>query len=987
MDVRNLHRFAITFFAGAAILVSQGAAAQAADTPADPSGEEVDEVVVTGFRASLQSAANAKRDSVNFTDSVFAEDIGKFPDLNIAESLNRVPGILLTREVNGEGLNISIRGLGTSFTKTVVNGAQISVASSGGADAQNTNREMDLDLFPTELFSRLDVSKTPTASLLEGGVSGVVNMRSARPFDNPGTHFTYQLQGNYGEISEEFSPRAALIGSWTNDTFGVLVGVSAVDNKFRTKGFETIGWTNATLSDAQCGAAAYDDDANPSTGAQNLCNDLPIRGNGFNIPAVVPMGVGNASNGLVDGETINAARLAQLNPGVTLEELGEAIVPRLGRPADFSGSRERQAGIISLEWRPTDSMRFYADAMYAKANRKFDRTDMNWVVRGSNRMFPVGVEVDDNGVVSSGTFANAQFFLEARPYEEDVDFWNFNPGAHFEFGDRWQMDFSLNKSRSWFLRESPTVLVTTPDGIGVTAFYENSGDFPRITTNVDLNNPNLGWSWVGGRLNLSLEKRLTHTEGAHWDVRFGDDQTNVKVGAAYDRADRGISGRNNDARWEDVACRGGLDANGNSPATGRVACTGTNPAALIPQSSLASYLRAGEDFITIDFDRFKDDSMYRQLRDSAPEGLSAATGANNGDVDEKTIGGYLELNHAMDVFGRNLRMNAGARYVKTDQVISAPNDINGQRIQVTLPSDYDEVLPSANFAYNVTDDIVARVSASKTLTRVNPNAVRPATNFNDPSALTATQGNPFLQPFTSKNIDIGGEWYTGDEGYVSLTAFQKKINFFTVTDIDTVLLPELGIPGTSLSQQQRDSIMNAGGTFATWQVNVQRQVNFPGTLKLQGYEVIWSQPLTFMLPGLGFTANYTRITLDASEAPDASAAYNARTGVAPHTANGTVYYENHGATVRLSYTWNDQQVIGGLNQQNIPQAGLFSDARGVLDMSASYQLANFPTAPTLTLNVQNVLSEAQRATFWQDSAAFTYYEPGFSVVLGLRGTF
>ncbi len=145
------------------------ASAQSADATTDP-GEEVETVVVTGFRAALQSAADAKRDAITITDSVFAEDIGKFPDLNIAESLNRVPGVLLTREVNGEGLNISIRGLGTSFTKTVINGAQISVASSGRADSQNTNREVDLDLFPTELFSRLDVHKSPTASMLEGGV-------------------------------------------------------------------------------------------------------------------------------------------------------------------------------------------------------------------------------------------------------------------------------------------------------------------------------------------------------------------------------------------------------------------------------------------------------------------------------------------------------------------------------------------------------------------------------------------------------------------------------------------------------------------------------------------------------------------------------------------------------------------------------------------------------------------------------------------------
>jgi TonB-dependent receptor len=221
MDVRKLfHGLAVTILAGATGLGAQSALAQEAAAAAAAQSEEVDEIIVTGFRASLESATNAKRESTNFTDSVFAEDIGKFADLNIAEALNRIPGVQLGREVNGDGLTIAIRGLGTNFTKVVLNGSQIAVASSGRADSSNQNREVDLDLFPTELFTRLDVNKTPMASMIEGGVSGVVNMRSARPFDNPGAHLTLQAQGNYGEISEEVSPRLAITRSWSNDTFG-----------------------------------------------------------------------------------------------------------------------------------------------------------------------------------------------------------------------------------------------------------------------------------------------------------------------------------------------------------------------------------------------------------------------------------------------------------------------------------------------------------------------------------------------------------------------------------------------------------------------------------------------------------------------------------------------------------------------------------------------------------------------------------------------
>ena len=154
-------------------LVSQ-ALAQQIDTPASPNAPARETISVTGFRASVESSTRAKREATGIVDSIFAEDMGKFPDSNIAESLNRIPGIVITREVTGEGLNISIRGLGTSFTKILLNGAPVAVASTGRTDSQNTNREVDLDLFPTELFTKLSVYKTPTAAMTDGGAVGVL---------------------------------------------------------------------------------------------------------------------------------------------------------------------------------------------------------------------------------------------------------------------------------------------------------------------------------------------------------------------------------------------------------------------------------------------------------------------------------------------------------------------------------------------------------------------------------------------------------------------------------------------------------------------------------------------------------------------------------------------------------------------------------------------------------------------------------------------
>jgi len=175
---------------------SPTAPAQSADTSAQTPDQQTqssppaESIVITGYRGSLQSSTNAKKKSVGFVDTVFAEDIGKFPDTNIAESFNRIPGITITRDITGEGLQVSIRGLGTNFTRVTLNNAPILVASTGRDGAQSTNREVDLDLFPTELFTKLTVNKTPTPGMLEGGAAGNVDMRSARPFDNAGAHLT-----------------------------------------------------------------------------------------------------------------------------------------------------------------------------------------------------------------------------------------------------------------------------------------------------------------------------------------------------------------------------------------------------------------------------------------------------------------------------------------------------------------------------------------------------------------------------------------------------------------------------------------------------------------------------------------------------------------------------------------------------------------------------------------------------------------------------
>ncbi|WP_082554922.1 TonB-dependent receptor [Caulobacter sp. Root1455] len=945
--------------------------------PAASNADTVEEVVVTGFRKSLTDATNAKRDSIAFTDSVFAEDIGKFPDLNIAESLNRIPGIQLTREINGDGLNIAVRGLGTNFTKILLNGSQIAVASSGRTDAQNQNREVDLNLFPTELFTRLDVSKTPMASQVEGGVAGVVNMRNARPFDRAGRHFTYSLQGGYQESAGKWSPRGAILASDTWDTshgeFGLLLGYAGARTKSRTDGFETIGWTNANLTYAQCGTTPPAGTA--ATAISPACNSA-VGGNGYRIPDTVPA---TAGNGLVAGTPITAAYLQSLNPGTTAQQLGDGIIPRLGRQSYSEGTRNRDSVLISGEWRPNDALAFYSDLLLGQTHNDFNRLDMDWIVRNSGGMVPMNVKVDANNVVTKGTFANSQFFLEARPYDEKTDFYNFNPGGSWQINPWLLLDGQFNLSRSVFFREAPTILVNSPAGLTVD-FDNTGGDMPLIKTGVNLNDPNLGWTFAGGRLNIQNEKRVTSNKGTHWNLKIGEDSENyIKVGVAYDDISRSIQALDNSGAWQTFTCGGGLVNNAVPSPT--PPCNGQAGSA-ITQAQLASYLRPGPiGFITVDYDSFKAASSFDRFNETAPAVSSAATAASSGFIEEENIGAYIEANAVTQIMDRDLAFNFGGRYVTTDQTIRGPQTVNGVTSTLERQTTYDAFLPAFNAVYKVRDDVNLRMAASRTITRANPSAMLPGTTFSDVSAQTASQGNPALSPYTSNNFDMGGEWYTGGAGYVGVALFQKVINGFTVQGTNTIPFTQLGVAYANLTTQQQQAIdLRGGPNVAT--VTVNQQVNAGGTLTIRGYELNWVQPLDFLIPGTGFTANYTRINQTGS----GSGAPAVAVGVSPYTYNLTGYYEGHGASIRLSYNYNDAQISSDPNQQSIPVARLKTDAYKQVDLSASYQLP-WKHAPQITFNAINITDEVQRQTFQYSNAAFTYYKPGSTYLIGIRGQF
>ncbi len=1006
---------------------------------ADPSATGNQDIVVTGYRASLQSQANAKKNSIGFTDTIFAEDIGKFPDTNIAESVNRIPGVTISREVTGEGANVAIRGLGTNFTRVLLNGAPVAIASVR-FDAQSTNREVDLDLIPTELFTQLTVSKSPIASQLEGGAAGTVNLRSARPFDNPKPYLSYGLQGSKVSTADKWGYRGYALASATFGNFGILVGGAAVKNRFQVNGYETIGFTNPNLTAAQS-----------SSGTRNATG-----GGNFTIPATVPA---NAGNGLVPGTVIDQAFLLARNPGATIDQIDNGLLPRLSRPRTEIGERTRYNGLVSLEWRPSDDLHFYVDGMYAKRNTDFDRSAMNWAVR-NGAAIPLNTTYDKADcaagcTVTGGTFANSQFFLEYRPYRDRQDYWGVNPGMEFTVNDSIKGDLQANYTKSNFRRESPTVLVITPPSSGVTVDYTNDGGIPSVTTNVDLNNPaSFGWAG-GGRVNLNGEERDTETKGIRGSLLFGDEKRfSVRVGAAYDDVSRRITPFDNTNPWQAAIC--GNNPNVVLPGPNRQPlCDGANlpgsaappgyptyaaygtgfsagapplvyAGSLIPTAAVGSYLLPGPNgFVTVDWDKFKGATNYDALLAGATETGAGSSGANGGLIREKVTGTFVEANGIFDIGDDDtIRLNGGVRYVRTQQIVGGRTTIPDPRntrggvtcpgvspgfaldgscypVQVNFTETnrlYSNFLPSASVAYSFGTKAVARGSISRTLTRPDPNQLLPGASFVQPSADVGTLGNNALNPYISDNLDLGFEYYTGGEGVIAFAAFRKSITGFTVNGLTTVpfsTLEPFGITFGSLTQAQQQALIDRvrGTGVAPEQalIQIQQQVNADGKLKVNGLEFQLTQPLDFLtqyigVRGFGFQGNLTLI----DQKGEGAGAPAIALGVAPTTYTLTGYYEGNGLSTRLTYTYNEGSQGSSLNQNGIPAAAIFGRDYGQLDFSGNLDLGKIlgnTYLPTLVVNVINITKEAQSSYFQFSNATFNEYNPGRTLLVGIRGRF
>lgn len=477
------------------------AADDVADSSTAKKDAEVEKIQVVGYRGALYEALDEKRNAVNSRESILAEDMGKFPDLNIAESIQRIPGVAISRE-GGEGRQITLRGLGPSFTRSTLNGMEVP-ASTDGLDSGggiNSGRSFDFNVFASELFNRVDIQKTSRASIEEGGMAGTVDLYSAKPFDYDGFKASASLQDGYNSLTSEHDPRMAVMVSNTfaDDTLGALFSLATSQRTVRQEGFGTVRWTTPQLANQ-----AFPASATP------VIDGTP------------------ANNNCVMG-------------GAAVAAINCLWLPRLPR-ADFFGNEQERLGMTaSVQYKPSKDVLITFDALHSQLeNQRTNYNSMEWFLTPGT-VTPLALKISPDGKqIVAGTFSNVQSWIESREQDSDTDFDQFVLSGKFRLSDRMEVEAMIGSATSEAHREEYRMYSVSNPHIYSFDFSANP-DIPTVGfgTGYDYNNP-ANYQIRPAAITSHDVNRDNTT--ARVDLNYEFDSFQLKSGVAYN--DRSVEYR------------------------------------------------------------------------------------------------------------------------------------------------------------------------------------------------------------------------------------------------------------------------------------------------------------------------------------------------------------------------------------------------------------------------------------------------------------
>lgn len=864
---------------------------------ANTAAAEDDVVVVRGIRGSLRSSMEVKRDAVNVVDAITAEDIGAFPDKNVSEALQRVTGVQIFRQ-DGEGRGISIRGTDPSLTRVEINGGTALSLTVGGTD-----RTVDFRDIPVEFISRLEVVKSPTANMTEGGIGGTVRVVTRRPFDSDEPYLAGSAQSIYSNIAESYDPKVSLIGSRIfGNTLGVLLSASMENRHLYSNNARTTGWIRRD------GAAGIDSDL------------------GF--PA---------------GDGVN-------------EWIPE--IPRLIIDRRFT---ERRAFSGIVEWRPNSEFRAYLDGTYANAHETVESTLMQLNGNSGVIDYTTTTEGQDH-TVNHYEFTSTV----ARPIDLafrnilgglDRTQYTTTLGFEYHWGDNVTIDGRLDVSRAEVQNDeinSTATIFSLPRAI---VDYRGSQRAP----NFSFPGTDVTSGAAVNRIDAVFNPRNNQSEEIgqrlNWRYDFDEGSFLTRLSAGFQNRDYetkqilyGRTTRLNCATAPAVTSAGAVTVfNVPCSTISNLVDTYsvTNPIPFFPIGDLG--YSGGVRF-------WNDNTLQTYYQTLAAVGSSDNVYAANPNAN--TLGSYQNFLETWSVeehttsayvqselqLGELITANLGVRWVDTQTTSSGFNRTVGAGgvvnfIPGSQDGGYTKTLPSLNVRFNIIPDtLVGRFTASEVLARSPPSQLALRRSL-DIVGLTGSRGNPNLKPFQATQYDLGFEWYFGDGAFLSAGLFRKDITSFIINSPPT---PEV-VDGVTY--------------------NITSPINGTSDVQINGYEIGLQYAFDWLpgfLSGFGFTANYThqesegflvRNALNPSPAPEAEYPFP---GLSQSSYNYSVYYEDERFRARATYNWRDQWLITANGRGNLPE---YNEAFGSLDASVSYDLV--PERLTLFLEGINLTDEVR----------------------------
>lgn len=690
-----------------ALLAAQSVLAQTGEAQAVKEASDGD-IIVTGMRASLSSAQNIKRNAQQLVDSVVAEDIGKLPDNNVVEALQRVPGIQVSPRARGESATVLIRGL--PDVVTLVNGRNI---------FSTTGRSLSLADVPADLVAGVDVYKSRSADQLEGGIAGLINVRTRRPFDFKGFEFALAGREVYSEQPDRIDPYAsALISNrWSTGIgeIGALISLSYHKTRYRDETIYSGGYFGYNLDNSR----------------------------------------------------------APYTPGVPLDPRGTgATDPRVFRTDvigafDRIGTRTRPAVNGTLQWAPDDRLTIHADGLFY-GYRERGNSNQNFTSMNGTLLSPL-VFVDDTKLVQSLSIANGRVANFGGAYKNTADRWQGALGADWTSGD-WKAsaEFSYTRSKATDIGNNLDVdfIASRTDAV----FNDGSGAPYFTLPNDDMADPS--------RYYLS-RLSTTRTIGDGKELAWRGDLSYRSPFLIFSGLDAGVRVSKRDARSDSFTQTINCSATGAVQCYNIKAASLPGLMTVTPGDFYSGTRQFVRQWATPTTDYLLNNiGSLRQLFGLAP-GDPAFQDTQHFDINEKNYAGYGQANVEV---GR-LDGQIGVRVIRTDITSNAFLVLRGATSPVTIRNKSTDILPSLALRYKLKDNLFLRFAASKTITRPSFAQLNPALTLTPPVPGQqpfgrGTSGNADLKPIRSDNYDLSLEWYIDRSSSITATIFRRDVTGF-----------------------------------------------------------------------------------------------------------------------------------------------------------------------------------------------------------------